>query len=182
MKIFEIGVMKTGTSSLGCAFIKLKFKHRTWDPKLYDCYLNNNYEPIYNAIYKYDSFDDGPWHDIDFRILDKKYPDSKFIILERDDASWIKSLEYHTSPKYNVNKIKDQYLNYDWINNRDLVIKEKIEWKNNKYKLIKQYFKDRPDDLLVMNIKDGWEPICNFLKIPIPNIDFPFVNNSILKI
>jgi len=32
--------------------------------------------------------------------------------------------------------------------------------------------------LLVFNIKDGWEPLCHFLKVPVPDIPFPRVNDS----
>ena len=32
------------------------------------------------------------------------------------------------------------------------------------------------DDLLLWNVKDGWEPICNFLNVPIPNEPFPTMN------
>ncbi len=182
MKIFEIGVMKTGTTSLGVAFEKLKFKHKGWDPILHDCLKKNELEPIFATIAQYDFFQDGPWHNIDFRILDKKYPNSKFILLDRDNNSWIKSLEYHNSPKYNVNKIESKYLDYDWINNRELVVKKNLNFKNNKYKTIKEYFKYRPNDLLVMNIKEGWEPLCKFLNIPIPKIKFPHINKSIYNI
>ena len=37
------------------------------------------------------------------------------------------------------------------------------------------YFKDRPDDLLIMNMskKAGWKELCPFLKVPIPSIDYP---------
>lgn len=36
MKIFEIGLMKTGTTSLGRAYEKLMFKHMGWNPELYN--------------------------------------------------------------------------------------------------------------------------------------------------
>lgn len=88
---------------------------------------NDDLEPLFNTINKYDAFEDGPGHDINFRILDEKYLNSKFILLERYNDSWIRSMEFHTSPKYNVNKILPKYLNYKWISNRDVLIKELIK-------------------------------------------------------
>ena len=44
------------------------------------------------------------------------------------------------------------------------------------------YFsKNRPNDLLVMNICDGegWEVLCPFLNKPIPNVIFPKKNVTI---
>ena len=42
-------------------------------------------------------------------------------------------------------------------------------------KNVKEYFKDRPEDLLIMNIfeGDGWEKLCCFLSKPVPDIPFP---------
>jgi hypothetical protein len=33
-------------------------------------------------------------------------------------------------------------------------------------------------DLLVFNVKQGWEPLCRFLNVPIPHIPFPRVNEK----
>lgn len=32
--------------------------------------------------------------------------------------------------------------------------------------------------LLVFNVKEGWEPLCRFLKVPIPSTPFPNVNDA----
>ena len=34
------------------------------------------------------------------------------------------------------------------------------------------------DQLLVFNPKDGWEPLCKFLNVPIPDVPFPRDNQS----
>jgi hypothetical protein len=34
------------------------------------------------------------------------------------------------------------------------------------------------EKLLVMDIKEGWEPLCKFLGKPIPSEPFPHVNES----
>ena len=38
----------------------------------------------------------------------------------------------------------------------------------------------RPDDLLVLNVTTsaGWEPLCNFLGVPVPDEPFPNVNKA----
>lgn len=35
-----------------------------------------------------------------------------------------------------------------------------------------------PEDLLVYDVKQGWDPLCRFLNIPVPNVPFPRVNES----
>jgi hypothetical protein len=32
--------------------------------------------------------------------------------------------------------------------------------------------------LLVWSVSDGWEPLCEFLEVPVPDADFPLVNDS----
>jgi hypothetical protein len=182
MKIFEIGVMKTGTTSLGKAYEILGYKQMGWNAELFDQWqLFKNYEDLFQVIDQYDAFHDGPWHNVDYKILDAKYPNSKFILLERDEESWIKSVEYHTSPQYNVNKVEDRYLDYLWLTDRDQVIKQRIYWKKKKYQKIQEYFINRPKDLLVMKVTEGWDPLCCFLDQPIPSVPFPHENKSILR-
>ena len=171
MKIFEIGVAKTGTTSLGRAYEILGFRHKAEDPDLYLKFTDSyNYEVLFEVIDKYDAFQDGPWHnkDVDYKVLDEKYPNSKFIILERDDESWIRSNERFYSPKYHKNWRNWEYsflIDERWVDERESVIEEKLEYKHSKYSEIKGYFEDRPNDLLVMNICEGdeWEVLCSFL-------------------
>ena len=184
IKVFEIGVAKTGTTSLGRAYEILGFKHKAEDPDLYLKFINNyDYEILFEVIDKYDAFQDGPWHnkDVDYKILDKKYPNSKFIILERDDESWIRSNERFYSPKYHKDWENWEYsflIDDRWITQRESVIEEKLNYKKSKYLEIKEYFKNRPKDFLTMNICDGegWEVLCPFLEKEIPNVPFPRLN------
>ena len=34
------------------------------------------------------------------------------------------------------------------------------------------------DRLLIWNLKDGWEPICKFLNVPIPDQPIPVLNKT----
>jgi hypothetical protein len=33
-----------------------------------------------------------------------------------------------------------------------------------------------PERLLIFDVKQGWEPLCNFLEVPIPDLPFPHKN------
>jgi hypothetical protein len=34
------------------------------------------------------------------------------------------------------------------------------------------------DKLLVFDVKDGWEPLCRFLQVPVPDLPFPRLNDT----
>ena len=55
--------------------------------------------------------------------------------------------------------------------------KRRLEGHN---KEVREYFKDRPNDLLVMNIcaGDGWEKLCPFLDKNIPAGPFPYMHKK----
>ena len=80
MKIFEIGVLKTGTTSLGRAFEILGFTHQGCSFIAMDKYYKSDEfkthkgywwkrppdKTIFDIIDKYDSFEDNPWRNIDY--------------------------------------------------------------------------------------------------------------------
>jgi len=35
-----------------------------------------------------------------------------------------------------------------------------------------------PERLLVFKVQEGWEPLCDFLDLPVPDIPFPHVNTK----
>lgn len=35
-----------------------------------------------------------------------------------------------------------------------------------------------PEKLLVFNVADGWEPLCHFLEVPVPDTPFPRINST----
>jgi hypothetical protein len=43
--------------------------------------------------------------------------------------------------------------------------------------VVRAYFADRPDDLLVFDLStEGWEPLCGFLGHSVPKAPFPWAN------
>ena len=164
MKIFEVGMEKTGTTSLGRAYEILGFRHQGWDEELYRCFQNRIWGPLFTAIDNNDAFEDLPWHNMPVSVLDTCYPDSKFIFLEREDESWLRSTETHVKS-----------LGYDWNEN---TAKWKLINKQKKRAELEEYFAERENQLLIMEIQDGWEPLCAFLGVPVPDVDFPWLNKT----
>lgn len=45
------------------------------------------------------------------------------------------------------------------------------------YDQVRHLMADRPQDLLEYEVKQGWGPLCEFLQKPIPEQDFPRIND-----
>ena len=159
-KIFCIGLSRTGTLSLHEALKRLGFTSAHY-PRLND---------IWDVTEKHDAVSDTPvcLHYIE---LDKAYPNSKFILTTRKLYDWLKSARWF----FGKAKLKGKDLSFQQIFIREVLYGAK--WFNEaKYKegfltyqdKVFQYFKERPDDLLVMNILegDGYEKLCPFLNLP----------------
>ena len=144
MKIFVIGFNKTGTSSIHELFRKLNINsvHIT--------------VPVMEIIDKYDAFTDG--RHFNFKEYYEKYPDSLFILNTRPIFKWLisryKHGQYHNFKECWCWPISDQKTN-QWITDREM-----------HYKNILNFFADKPEQLLIVNIeKIGFEnSIINFIK------------------
>jgi hypothetical protein len=171
-KVFEVGVAKTGTTSLAMAFEILGLRLASWVPNLYDEVKAGKFDNTLAWAEKFDAFKDGPWHEDDlYKILDRRFPESKFILLEREDESWLKSIENFFSADINWNNIDEKYLIQNFSDRKQ----EMLDFKHKRFTDVKDYFRERPDDLLVMNIcaGEGWEKLCPFLEMPVPKVRFP---------
>ncbi len=182
IKIFGIGSPKTGTSSLGEAFRMLGYKHQSWDAALWEKYEQGDFEPIFQIAKQHESFEDGPWNGPDlysqkgpdfYKLLDKRFPRSKFILTIREAGSWSKSHEAHFSTA-GSRRIPQKY----WIDKYDRL--EMLARYQKRNDAIINYFKDRPDDLLIMNVcaGDGWKTLCPFLGIEPVDTLFPHENKT----
>jgi hypothetical protein len=165
-KVFCIGYNKTGTTTLGKSLEMLGYRNSSFNKKVWrKYYKNNEIEKILLYTSKFDSFDDLPWLKEDMiPVLDKKFPGSKFIYLERDEVSWKKSFNdwtFNMTGKYpNIEEGWQDYLKHQ--------------------KFVLDYFKERKSDFIVINVKDenGLKKTADFLgKTTIQN-HFPHFNKT----
>ena len=182
-KVFCIGFHKTGTSSLAKALELLELRVCRRMGMLQEQLITKNIplqlkkgelNEILMVVNKFDAFVDNPWP-ILFKELDKKFPNSMFILTTREETGWIKSVvnyfkDYDTDIRKVIYGVASPVGNEDVYLNR--FRKHNAE--------VKEYFKDRPDDLLIMDIEDQkeWTILCKFLKKQIPKKDFPHENKA----
>lgn len=175
-KIIGVGFQKTGTSTLREALKILGYRVKDCSERALIPILKKNYKKILRIINHYDAIEDTPWYMI-YKELDKKIPNSKFILTIRDEESWYKSVSRH------IGDLRSAH--HEWIYGRGKGLPK--DYKENTIKIytehnreVLDYFKDRPDDLLVIDFTqgDGWEKLCHFLGKEIPNQELPHANDS----
>lgn len=137
--------------------------------------LDGNIEAFIDVARKYDAFEDDPWPLL-YKEMDKAFPGSKFILTERDADSWYKSCLNHfyedTTP------IRDYIYGDGSPKDHEDTFKRKY---NQHILEVKEYFKGREKDFLIVNWTkgDSWEKLCTFLDIPVPSTPFPHANKGL---
>jgi len=186
-RVFGIGMHKTATTSLHHALTILGFKCAHWpsahwakavwremnqfgrSPTLERCYAATDL-PIPML----------------FRKLDAAYPRSKFILTIRDEQDWLTSVRNHWDPRLNPFRAawdNDPFSNrvhqilYGRTDFEPTVFLERYRRHNAE---VIEHFKDRPEDLLVMDMGKGgdWSELCRFLNVPNPDKPYPLTNKA----
>lgn len=105
-KIFCISLQRTGTTSTGQFFKDHGFTVATYRVSLNNSWTHNHFTGNYEAIFRSKDFrdsqvfEDDPWWLNDFyRVLYHRFPNSKFILLERDADKWFDSMVSHSRGK-----------------------------------------------------------------------------------
>ncbi len=175
-KIIGVGFQKTGTSTLREALKILGYTVKDTSTRPLIPILRGNYQKVLRMIRDYDAVEDTPWYMI-YKELDQLIPGSKFILTIRDEESWYKSVSKH------IGDLRSPQ--HEWIYGKGKGLprddKQNTLWVYNKHnKEVLEYFKDRPDDLLVLDFTKGdkWEKLCSFLNKDIPDLPFPHANKS----
>ena len=103
-------------------------------------------------------------------LLDSQYPNSKFIHHYRDKESWIKSKVNHILCHNKDNPDNPRAIK---------TFEHYSEHFDEKTEKITSYFEGK-DNFLTMKIieGEGWEKLCPFLGLEIPDVEFPNVNKG----
>jgi hypothetical protein len=182
IKVFGIGLSCTGTKSLTTALNMLTINviHYPNDETTQQELMDGNYE--FSILNYWDGITDitvAPY----YAQLDKIYPDSKFILTVRDKESWLKSLEAHWGIKkvfddapIQESRMQVRRLLWNTIYGSYHFNADRLSYVYDlHYKNVLDYFKERPESLLILDIcqGEGWEKLCPFFDLPIHDKPFP---------
>ena len=184
-KVWGIGLQRTGTSSfrralnvLGISTLELAgawFLVRLRDGKLV-------FEPHTNQSY-FQGFADSPVPPF-FREIDAMFPGSKFVLTTRQPERWLPSVETLFLAKRHWDRTAQGAL-YNALHERSYGVTEFnreacLAGYRKHVDEVLDYFRDRPDDLLVLDCAapDKWPKLCAFLGRPVPEVPYPHVHRN----
>lgn len=213
-KIFSIGFNKTGTTTLEGVLQLYGYSmpiQAEQELQLTGQTFAGNYEPLRNFVARYDAFQDLPFAQANvYVVCDALFPNSKFILTERDPEIWFNSMCNFHKKVFGLDSLEnlteqdvyhrfkylfDGYVHiskrhfltmvqngqpttrWDLLYNKDYYISRYLQ----RNEEIKIYFRDRPKDLLVLDITQTPDTttICNFLDIPPQfSITMPHLNKT----
>jgi hypothetical protein len=177
VKVFGIGLNKTGTKTLGACFNILGLNNYSYDLELLKHFGRGELNPVFSVADRYDSFEDWPWPLL-YRQFDERYPDARFILtLRRDPETWFESLCRHARRTGPTEARKIAY-------GFEMPMEDPghhLAFYQQHQKNVCNYFADRPGKLLVITWENGvtWDVFCRFLGVgQIPDVPIPHKNKS----
>lgn len=178
--MFGVGWAKTGTTTLGRCFEILGLAHVGPRLDLVDHLPERNLAPILQIARRHDGFEDWPWLLL-FRELDAAFPGSRFVLTTRDEASWLRSYrnmlanQGEAAPQLTARRRVLYDLPFPHVTDDQLLARVRRHERE-----VRAWFAERPGDLLVVDWSAGdrWERLCDFLDLPVPDVDFPHENRG----
>jgi Sulfotransferase domain/Sulfotransferase family len=162
-RVFCLGFQKTGTTSVDWVLQDMGYQvskaYKQPDIAFSQMLQKGDLSEIRHVAKLFDAFQDIPWF-LYYKEFDKWYPGSKFILTIRESTSWWNSfLRYFRTEYYSLFEYVYGFENP--IGHKEALIK-RFEQHNRE---VLEYFKDRPDDLLVVDVSEekALEKITNFL-------------------
>ena len=206
LKVIGAGMARTGTSSLKAALEELGFgpcyqmRELLSHPEQVTFWSQASWVKAidWDELFQdYQATVDFPSYRYYYQLL-QYYPDAKVILTVRDPQAWYESalntiyqvVEPQTGQKFlktlkRPDSPRTRYLERVW----SLVEKElwqsdfqgKFADKQYAIEVFNQHVEEVKQNvpstrLLVYQITEGWEPLCRFLDVPVPNQPFPRLN------
>jgi hypothetical protein len=207
MKILGVGLSRTGTLSLTRALRQLGFNALHYDRlRLNDVLDGTNPSPDFRRYDDVDAVTDIPSAHF-YRELLQAYPSCKAILTLRDVESWWVSVSRHVNVHFPYrpprvfgydsrlralgarpltdpgadNHFKMLLLNCVYGSTIALEYLYKKKYREHNERVQREV---SPDRLLVMDLTagDGWDKLCGFLGLPVPDMPFPHEHQGAQRI
>ncbi|MEX0840390.1 MAG: sulfotransferase family protein [Parvibaculum sp.] len=194
LSVIGAGFGRTGTLSLKLALEQLGFVHCH---HMMEVFGNPDQAPVWHAAARGEKVDwdkllEGYRASVDWpscyfwRELAAHYPDAKVILSTRDPQRWYKSIS-QTIFRVMADEPPGQGPGRDTLDMAKYVVREKtfggctdeahvLDVLARHEAEVKRTI--APSRLLVFDVAEGWEPLCRFLGVAVPEGPFPRTNST----
>lgn len=201
-KVFCVGMNKTGTTSLDAALTQLGYRVAPQAPAelLIHDWAQRKFTALVEFCHTADAFQDIPFSlPYTYQVLDMHFPQSKFVLTIRASSDeWYRSIcsfhgklwnngqipqmEHLKAAKYRYPGYAYEALKYVYNTPDDDLYNQStlIQLYERHNAAIQEYFRYRPDDLLVLNVShpNSYHQLCDFLGKPRVDATFPWENKT----
>ena len=189
LEVFGMGFGRTGTESLKKALEILGFG---------PCYHMYEVLPHQERVEKWVSLVQGATPDWDaifdgyrasadwpgayfWREIAEHFSDAKLILTTRDADAWYESMAQTILPLLRASAVTPNSLAEEMFISR--TFEGDIDDRSHVIDVFKRHVdavqaEYGPDRLLVLELGSGWEPLCAFLGVEVPNVPYPVGNTS----
>ena len=178
VKVFCIGLHKTGTKTLKIALRRLGYRHLKRSAAVGMMWRKGDVSGLADVMEAYDSAEDWPWP-LCWREMDAHFGHrARFILTRRRSADiWLDSLKswsLRTEPTHNL---RERIYGYNYPHGAE---SEHITFYNQHLTDIRAAFAERPGQLLELCFEegDGFPEICAFLNEPLPRRPLEHANRA----
>jgi hypothetical protein len=198
MKVIGAGFGRTGTTSTKVALQQLGFgpclhmidllaANQDLAQLFYDAYTTGKNVDWVEVLQGWESAVDWPACTF-YREFMEAFPDAPVVLNVRDPEPWYTSMA-NTIYQAAMNTAKDPNMadrpaakmirSVVWEGDMQgqFLDKERAIQLFHEHNAEVQRFVPR-DRLLVFDVKDGWDPLCSFLGVPVPDAPFPHANDT----
>jgi hypothetical protein len=180
IKVFGVGLSKTGTTTLGKCLELLGYRVLDFDLEALEAFQRGDFGYALEKTKHYDAFEDIPWFML-YEELDALFPDALFILTTRINAArWVESGKAHAArhrDHLHASVATKSFIDFYTARGVDWTDPGEIYTYHNSR--VMSYFRDRPGKLLTVCWEngDGWEKLCTFLGVDVPvGVPFPHAN------
>ncbi|SCY54112.1 sulfotransferase [Thiohalorhabdus denitrificans] len=202
-KVFCVGLNKTGTTSLEREMLDQGYVvgDEMKGKVLVDAWARRDFRPVIELCRTAQFFQDAPFSwPYTFMALDRAFPGSRFVLTVRDDAEeWYRSLVRFLGRRWangripptarDLKEAPGPYPGFRYhvhttvhrVPGDDPFRKDALlDFYHTHNKMVRDYFRHRPEDLLVVNVKrpEDYDRFCAFLGVPRRREGFPWENRT----
>jgi hypothetical protein len=189
-KVFCIGLSKTGTTTFGDACEMLGMSRCGWTKRLHQkrdadgreitshelvgAWVTGDMERIVDAASAYDALEDLPWPLL-YREMAEAFSNAKFVLTRRASTQrWLESIQRHQ----NGSRYRLREFVYGAANAAEDAESYVAKYEGHLNEVRSFFaFSDRFLEVC-WEEGDGWDQLCLFLDLPVPDAPFPHSNKA----